>query len=87
MSKFATRMGANRNGTLTTPRSPGRIERRLAKKRTVCQWCSKPGAERYHQRTQYVEEERNYVTLCKKCRADNDEHWADMWSDYYSGCL
>lgn len=54
---------------------------------TLCDRCERPGAERYHQNTRYVEEERNWVTLCSECRKENDEHWNQMWSDYYSDVL
>jgi len=41
----------------------------------------------YHQRTRYVEEDRNWVTLCPVHRKENDEYWDDMWAEYYSGLL
>lgn len=25
--------------------------------------------------------------LCPKCRGDYEDHWSEMWPDYYSGCL
>lgn len=49
-----------------------------------CDHCNLLGGERYRQNTQYVEEDRNWVTLCPKCRKENDEYWSQMWSDYYS---
>lgn len=52
-----------------------------------CQHCGCWGAERYRQNTCYVDEEHNWVTLCPPCQEANDEYWADMWSDYYSGLL
>jgi hypothetical protein len=52
-----------------------------------CQFCGNKNAERYRQRTSYVKEERNWVTLCPECRADNNQHWDDMWADYYAGCM
>ena len=48
--------------------------------------CSEEG-ERYRQNTKYVNEDANYKVMCPKCREANDEYWADMWSDYWSGCL
>ena len=42
----------------------------------------------YHQRTQYPEEAMNYApNLCQRCREDNDNHWNDMWDDFYRGCM
>lgn len=53
----------------------------------LCQHCGDPGAETYHQRTRFVNKEDNFVTLCPVCRVENDMHWDEMWSDYYSGCM
>lgn len=53
----------------------------------ACQRCNSEEAVRYRQRTQYVDEESNWVTLCDKCREENDAYWDDMWADYYSDCL
>jgi hypothetical protein len=33
--------------------------------------------------TQYVDDERNWVTTCEKCFEIEEE----MWDEYYSGCL
>ena len=41
----------------------------------------------YHQRTQYVDIEDNYVAACPVCREQNDDYWDDMWAEYYSGCM
>jgi Zn finger protein HypA/HybF involved in hydrogenase expression len=50
-----------------------------------CERCeTSKDVVRYHQRTQYVEEESNWVTFCPACRKDNDDYWDDMWIDYYS---
>lgn len=40
-----------------------------------------------HQNTQYNDERSNYNTLCEEHQVEVDEHWAEMWADYYSGCL
>ena len=53
----------------------------------TCQHCGHPKALRYHQRTQYVEEARNWVTLCKPCQRENDAYWDEMWSSYYASVL
>ena len=52
-----------------------------------CSGCDRLDAVRYRQNTRYVEDERNFVTLCPECRQKNDQHWSDMWADYYSDCL
>ena len=49
--------------------------------------CVQSDVERYHQRTQYVNEEQNWVTLCAACRKQNDEYWDGMWADYYNNCM
>lgn len=50
-----------------------------------CDFCEKVGTDvvHYHQRTQYVEEEQNWVNACPECKARNDEYWDEMWSDLY----
>jgi hypothetical protein len=53
--------------------------------------CEKCGVTkdvvRYHQRTQYVKEHMNWVSLCPKCQVINDEYWDSRWEDYYRGCM
>jgi hypothetical protein len=49
--------------------------------------CGRQDATRQRQNTAYMDEERNWVTLCPKCMKENDEEWADMWRDYYGGLL
>jgi hypothetical protein len=44
-----------------------------------CQRCRRLGAETYRQRTHYVDDSQNIVTLCPDCRRENDEHWDVMW--------
>jgi hypothetical protein len=54
-----------------------------------CQYpnCEREDAVRYRQNTQFVDEESNWVTLCPPHVEDNEEYWADMWSQYYQGCM
>lgn len=54
-------------------------------KNLTCDFCQVTSHEvvRYHQRTQYVEEERNWVNACPKCKVLNDEHWDAMWDELY----
>lgn len=49
--------------------------------------CERMDATRQRQNTKYVEDERNWVTLCPQCMKANDAYWADMWADLYGGCL
>ncbi len=54
----------------------------------ICEWCSATeGVIRYHQNTQYVDKERNWVTLCPECRVENDENWREQWRDYWNSVL
>jgi protein-arginine kinase activator protein McsA len=39
------------------------------------------------QRTQYVNDESNWVYLCESCTKVNNEYWNDRWADYYSDVL
>jgi len=48
--------------------------------------CDKDG-ERYRQNTAYVNEESNWVVLCPEHIEENEAYWADMWAEYYSGCM
>ena len=57
------------------------------RKHPECNNCGAPNGERRRQRTCYVDEESNYATLCPACHEVNDEHWDEMWRDYYSGLL
>ena len=49
--------------------------------------CGSRNATRQRQNTAYADDNQNWVTLCPSCMKANAEHWADMWADYYSGCL
>lgn len=52
-----------------------------------CTRCGVPNAERRRQRTQYVDDTSNWVTLCPSCHEENDAYWDEMWAEYYAGCL
>ena len=39
------------------------------------------------QNTMYWDDRSNWACLCAECQEGNDRHWADMWADYYRGCL
>jgi hypothetical protein len=49
--------------------------------------CDRTDAMRQRQNTAYVEDDRNWVTLCPDCMRANDNCWSERWSEYYSGCL
>ena len=49
--------------------------------------CDSQEAWRAHMNTQYINEEQNYNTLCPECWKACDEHWKEMWQDYYSNCM
>ena len=39
------------------------------------------------QNTAYVDEKKNWVFLCDTCMEANDEHWDEMWREYYGSVL
>jgi len=49
-----------------------------------CQCCGAMNATRQRQRTCYPNDEDNFKTYCPKCQEEEDEHWDDMWDEYYS---
>lgn len=49
--------------------------------------CDSMKAGRYAQNTRYVNDELNFMVLCDRCQEESNEYWAEMWSDYWSGCL
>lgn len=55
----------------------------------ICPMCGEEcdSVKRRRQNTRYANDEQNYVTTCKTCFEEIQEHWADMWSDYYSNIL
>ncbi len=65
----------------------GKLHRLLQKVFPLCDGfkgpCFKLG-ERRRQRTAYHEDDLNWVFLCDKCAEINQEHWDEMWSEYYS---
>lgn len=74
----------------TPATAPATESRRYAGGNLPCQgWmkpCTNQNALRQRQNTSFVEEERNWVTLCPACMAANTEHWQSVWSELYSGC-
>jgi len=49
--------------------------------------CDRMDAKLQRQNTAYVDDSRNWVTLCPECMEACDKHWKDMWDDYYSDKL
>jgi hypothetical protein len=58
----------------------------IKNKFTRCERCRKFGAGKYRQNTCYVDDERNFVTLCPSCEVENDEYWEWMWENYRLQC-
>lgn len=54
-----------------------------------CHCCGKrkKSVRRRRQRTSYVDDEKNWVTLCDACAEENDSYWRDMWAEYYADCM
>jgi len=54
-----------------------------------CPHCERESdtVERRRQHTMYVDDELNYVTCCLECFKRVQEHWADMWEEYWRNCL
>jgi len=49
--------------------------------------CDRTDAWKEHMNTQYEHEESNYAILCPECWKECNEHWKEMWADYYSNCM
>lgn len=39
------------------------------------------------QNTRYANDRANWACLCSECQNAEDEHWSDMWDEYYRGCM
>ena len=59
-------------------------------KRQVCQGvdgpCPNEGIKR-RQNTAYSDDSQNWVVMCDKCAAYNEEEWAKQWAEYNAGRL
>jgi hypothetical protein len=56
----------------------------------ICQGFDGPCFKRgkyMRQATAYVDDKRNWVTLCPKCAQLNNEYWMERWDEYYSQCM
>ena len=52
-----------------------------------CRGCNCRGAQRRRMMTSYCNEELNWTVECDRCFDETQAYWADMWSDYYQGCM
>ena len=55
-----------------------------------CPWCERYFRHRVittRRNTAYVDVASNWMTGCKECRKEDDEYFAELWNDYYSGLL
>lgn len=41
--------------------------------------CDSLDARKRRQNTNYTNDADNWVILCDKCFAENEEYWAEMW--------
>ena len=51
---------------------------------TKCQCCGKEGVKRRRQGSAYPDDELNFAVLCDECQTEANEHWVDMWDEYYT---
>lgn len=53
----------------------------------ACQHCGRLGARRRRQLTRYMDDERNYATLCDECHKEASEDWQERWEDYWANVM
>jgi hypothetical protein len=53
----------------------------------ICDRCGIRNARKNRQRTSYHDDESNWANLCPSCQEEADEHWEEMWEEYYSSRL
>ena len=55
----------------------------------ICPYCDIPNndIEKRRLNTLYVEEERNFMTSCRKCYDRAYAEYQELWDDYYSNCM
>lgn len=51
----------------------------------VCECCEHVG-DVLENDSRRMDCDRKWI-LCVHCSAEHNEHWDDMWQEYYSGCL
>jgi hypothetical protein len=56
---------------------------------TICPFCKnfRENVERRRARTQYTDDEMNFIVSCEECYDKDCEHWEQAWCDYYAGCM
>lgn len=54
-----------------------------------CQGCLeiKQGVIKRRMSTAYVNDASNFMVSCEDCYQASEEVWAEMWQEYWSGCL
>ena len=54
-----------------------------------CKCCNriKSSIEKRARNTAYVDDKSNYSKICEDCAKRDYEYFAELWADYYSGCL
>jgi hypothetical protein len=55
-----------------------------------CACCGQPSesVERRRMRTEYVDDESNFIVCCQRCFDDDVvPYWDAMWDEYYRGLL
>lgn len=52
-----------------------------------CCHCGGAGAEYRRQHTAYQNEKSNWAWYCDPCQQMSDEHWDEMWAEYYRSVL
>ena len=50
-----------------------------------CQLCHQNMAYPRQMLSNYIDERRNWNTLCDECYDEIQDYWREMWQDYYSG--
>ena len=50
----------------------------------TCTRCGCNKATENRQRTSYADDESNWAILCPSCQEECDEHWEELWQDYYA---
>ena len=62
---------------------------KISENNNICPMC---GIEKYdiHYRrmnTAYIEDDSNYITVCKDCFDEVEGIWKERWQEYYAGVL
>ena len=55
--------------------------------KVICEKCRIKFGQWRRQNTQYYIDRSNWVFLCDDCQEENEEYWAERWSDYNAGLL